>query len=333
MRLPEFSFHEPLTLDQAFATIKKNNGNTRFLAGGTDLVPLMKFGLETPSMIVSLKKIEGLKGLAEDNGYAMIGALTTLREIISSTVISGKLPALSEAAMAVAAPPVWNVATLGGNIRQQTRCVYYNQSRAWRLEKEPCFKAGGNVCHAVPRGKKCFSVYCGDIAPALIALDAAATISGMAGPAEVRLIDLFSNDGLSPFTLEKNTIITGIKIPVPGAASRSGYAKLRVRSAIDYPLVSAAASVALDKDSIITGVKLALSAVGPAPVAIDLNGVLVGVRIDTADFTALKDVLPKKTQIADNLALPGSYRRKMLSVIAKKAIMKAAERAAEKETI
>ena len=333
MRLPEFSFHEPLTLDQAFVTMEKNNGSARFLAGGTDLIPLMKLGLETPSTIVSLKKIEGLKGITVDDRHVMIGALTTLRDIISSLDISGKLPVLTDAAVAVAAPPVWNVATLGGNIRQGTRCLYYNQSRAWRLEKEPCFKAGGSVCHAVPKGKRCFSVYCGDIAPALIVLDAVAMLSGPAGPAEVRCIDLFSGNGLSPFTLEKNTIITGIKVPVPAAGSRSGYAKLRVRSALDYPLVSAAASVTLGEDSIITGVKLALSAVGPAPVVIDLDDALAGRRVDAGGFAALKDILPKKAQMVDNLALPGSYRRKMLSVIAKKAIIKAADRAAGKETL
>ncbi len=332
MRLPDFSFHQPITLDQTFSIMENNNGNLRIIAGGTDLIPLMKYGLETPSTVVSIKNIEGLKDITQGETAVTIGAMISLADIISSPIVSETFPALHEAAIAVAAPPLWNVATLGGNILQNTRCLYYNQSPTWRLEKKPCFKAGGEVCHAVPRGRKCFSVYCGDIAPALIVLNASLLFQDITGPTEIRCIDLFSGNGLAPFTIGKNTVLTGIKIPIPKPHALSSYVKLRIRSSIDYPLVSTAASIALGKDLTITDLKLVLSAIGPAPAAIDFNDVLVGRKIDEADFSVLNEILPKKTQIVDNLALPGSYRRKMLSVISKRAIMKAVNSRIGKET-
>ena len=329
MRLPGFDHYRPHDLEEVFS-ILAGSGDARLIAGGTDLIPRMKFGLETPSTIVSLSKVRGLKGITQSEGRVMIGSMTTLAEMIASPVISRDLPALREAAIAVAAPPVWNVGTLGGNILQNTRCLYYNQSRTWRLEKKPCFKASGDVCHAVPKGKKCFSVYCGDIAPALIAFDAVLLFEGLSGPKELSCSDVFSGNGLSPFNLERDVVLTGIRVPVGG--SRSAYVKLRARSALDYPLVSAAASLVTGPGSTITAGKLGLSAVGQAPQAIDL-GFLAGGTIDTLDLNVLLDILPKKFPFVDNLALPGSYRRKMVPVIARKAIVKAAARGKAQETI
>jgi 4-hydroxybenzoyl-CoA reductase subunit beta len=329
MRLPDFDHYRPHDLEEVFS-ILAGSGDARVIAGGTDLIPRMKFGLETPSTIVSLGKVERLKGITRSEGRVTVGAMTTLAEMIASPVISRDLPALREAAMAVAAPPVWNVATLGGNILQNTRCLYYNQSRTWRLEKEPCLKASGDVCHAAAKGKKCFSVYCGDIAPALIAFDAVLLFEGLSGPRELSCSDIFSGNGLSPFNLEKDVVLTGIRVPVRD--TRSAYAKLRVRSALDYPLVSAAACLVIGPCSTITGGKLGLSAVGPAPQAIGLD-FLAGRTIDTLDLEVLHDILPKKLAIVDNLALPGSYRRKMVPVIARKAIAKAAAQGKAQEAI
>ena len=323
MRLPDFDHYRPHDLEEVLS-ILAGSGDARVIAGGTDLIPRMKFGLEAPSTIVSLSKVRGLKGITRSEGQVTIGAMTTLAEMIASPVISRDFPALRDAVMAAAAPPVWNVGTVGGNILQNTRCLYYNQSRTWRLEKKPCLKASGDVCHAVPKGRKCFSVYCGDVAPALIAFDAVLMFEGLSGPKELSCCDVFSGNGLSPFNLEKGVILTGIRVPVGG--TRSAYVKLRVRSALDYPLVSAAASLVIGPGSTISGGKLGLSAVGPAPEAIDLD-LLAGGTIDTLDLEVLGDILPKKFPIVNNLALPGSYRRKMIPVIAKKAIVKAAARA------
>ena len=135
MRLPNFEYREPPTLDEALTILAENQGEARVLAGGTDLIPLMKYGLDVPSTIVSLKNVTELKGIILQDQEIFIGAMTSLADLLSSPLIRDHFPALHQAVETVAAPPIWNVATLGGNLCQNSRCLYYNQSKAWRLEQ------------------------------------------------------------------------------------------------------------------------------------------------------------------------------------------------------
>ncbi|MDR2018886.1 MAG: FAD binding domain-containing protein [Syntrophobacterales bacterium] len=320
MRLPYFYYREPITIEEAFSIMEEHHGGARVLAGGTDLIPLMKYGLETPSIIVSLRNLTDFKGIEAGDKEVFVGAMTSLADLSSSSVIRSNFPALHEAVGSVGAPPLRNVATVGGNIRQNSRCLYYNQSKTWRLEKPPCRKAGGDVCHAVPKGKKCFSVYCGDLAPALIALGGSVVVKAKNRERIIPLWDIFTGDGLTPFALAGDELIAGVTLPIPGKESGSSYVKMRVRPAVDYPLVSAAASVALDGEGRITKTDLVLGAAGPKPVVVEAGQFLAGKTIDTVSFDALNELLHKGTQMANNLVLSGSYRRKMLPVVAGKAI-------------
>jgi 4-hydroxybenzoyl-CoA reductase subunit beta len=333
MRLPYFQYQEPVTIEEIFSIMEEHHGDARVLAGGTDLIPLMKYGLEVPSTIISLKKVTDLKGITAKDKEVFVGAMTSLADLSSSSVIKSNFPALLQAAESVAAPPLQNAATVGGNLRQNSRCLYYNQSKAWRLEKPPCFKAGGDICHAVPKGKKCFSVYCGDLAPALIALGSSVVVAAKNRQRIIPLQDIFTGDGLAPFALVGDELISGIALPIPGKGIGSSYAKMRVRPAVDYPLVSAASSVTLDGEGRISRADLVLGAVGPKPVIVETDQSLAGKPIDTVNFDALNEVLRKGTQMVDNLALPGSYRRKMLPVVARKAILAAIRSIAEKENV
>jgi 4-hydroxybenzoyl-CoA reductase beta subunit len=320
MRLPYFNYREPVTLEEVFSIMEEESGGARLFAGGTDLIPLMKYGLETPSTIVALKDVAGLKGIVHRETEIFVWAMTSLADLLSAPIIKSSLAALHQAAEAVAAPPLWNTATMGGNICQGSRCLYYNQSKAWRLERPPCFKAGGDVCHAVPKGKKCFSVYSGDLAPALIALDGRLTIKGKDRGRTVPVQDIFTGDGLSPLALGREELVAGVIFPLPGKGNGSSYVKMRARAALDYPLVAAAASVALDEQGKFEKVRLVLGAVGPKPVIVDADQFFVGNTVNAIDFKALGDVLRKGTQMVDNLALPGSYRRGMLPVVVRKAV-------------
>ena len=297
----------------------------RMLAGGTDLIPLMKYGLEVPSLIVSLKNVADLKGINLRDKEVFIGAMTSLADLWSSAIIRDHFPALHQAVETVAAPPIWNVATIGGNIRQNSRCLYYNQSKAWRRERPSCLKAGGSVCHAVPKGKKCFSVYSGDLAPALIALSSNLSVKRKNQSRITPLQDIFSGNGLAPFTLANEELITGVILPLPGKREGSSYVKMRLRSAVDYPLLSAAASVTLGEGRKIEKAELILGAVGPTPIVVQTDQLFTGSTIDSVNPEALSALLRPGTQLVDNLALPGSYRRRMLPVVAQKAIRGAME--------
>lgn len=333
MRLPNFDYREPATLEEVLAILEELQGDARVLAGGTDLLPLMKYGLTVPSTIVSLKNVPELKGVKRLAKEVFIGAMTSLADLLASPIIKDHLAALHQAVEAVAAPPIWNVATLGGNIRQNTRCLYYNQSKAWRLERPPCFKAGGDLCHAVPKGKKCFSVYCGDLAPALIALGSSLSVKRKNQARVLPLQDLFSGQGLNPFTLATDELITGVIIPLPGKSAGSSYVKMRLRSAVDYPLLSAAVSLTVQRGGNIEKARLILGAVGPTPVAVETDPLFPGGRFDLVHPDVFREVLGQRAPLVDNLALPGSYRRKMLPVIAEKAIQRAFQSIKEKEQL
>jgi 4-hydroxybenzoyl-CoA reductase subunit beta len=333
MRLPNFEYCEPTTLDEALIILAENQGEARVLAGGTDLIPLMKYGLAVASTIVSLKNVTDLKGIILQDQEISIGAMTSLADIVSSPVIRNHFLALLQAAEAVAAPPIWNVATLGGNLCQNSRCLYYNQSKAWRLERPPCLKAGGKVCHAVPKGKKCFSVYSGDLAPALMALRGRVSVKKKNQSRIIPLQDIFSGNGLAPFTLAQDELVTGVILPLPGPRDGSSFIKMRVRSAVDYPLLSAAASLTLGAEGKTEKALLVLGAVGPAPVVVPLDRLFAGKNIDTVNPDALRECVRPGTQLVDNLALPGSYRRSMLPVIAQKAIQGALTSLRRKETL
>ncbi len=321
MRLAHFDFHEPSIVDEALSLLEELKGGAIPLAGGTELIPVMKFGLEAPSTIVGLKKVSGLKGISLRDGIAHIGAMTALADLLASPALIDNFPGLIQAVKTVAAPPIWNVATIGGNICQNSRCLYYNQSKTWRLERPACFKAKGDVCHAVPKGNKCFSVYSGDLAPVLIALGGMVTIQRKGQSRTILLQDLFSGNGLCPFTMEKGELLTGVEIPLPLRRSSSSYIKMRMRSAVDYPLISAAASITCSEDKKINEIKLVLGAVGPKPLIVgNADQFLAGKTLDEVNFNALGENVVKGTQMVDNLMLPGSYRRQMLPVVARDAV-------------
>ena len=324
MRIPYFAFLAPATLEEALSILDGYTGGARVLAGGTDLIPIMKYGLDAPSTIMSLKNITSLNGMTLENKELHIGAMTPLVDLLASPIIKENFRALHQAIAAVATPPIWNVATVGGNICQNSRCLYYNQSKTWRRERPPCFKAGGSVCHVVPKGKKCFSVYSGDLAPALIALKSSVAVERKGSYRIIALQDIFSGKGKAPLMLKKEELLSKIIIPLPDKGACSSYVKMRLRPSVDYPLLSVAASVLLDRERKIKETTFVLGAVGPAPVVVAVPGQLIrgGVK-DLENFDAWGEVLGKGLQMVDNLALPASYRRKMLPVLAKKAIQAA----------
>ncbi len=324
MILPHFEFREPSTIEEALSMLGDGK-KVRLLAGGTDLIPRMKYGLDNPAILVGLKGVAGLRGVKAKGKEIHIGAMTLLADLFSSPLVKETLPALHQAVEAVAAPPIWNRATLGGNIFQNSRCLFYNQSKAWRLERPPCAKAGGTVCHAVPKGKKCFSVYSGDLAPALIALGAEAIIEGIEGVKKSPLRSLFTGNGLSPFALKPNEILTGVVIPRPSKGSGSSYVKLRMRSSVDYPLLSAAATVAIGKNGKIKQAGFVLGAAGPRPVFNEADQMFAGKATDEVDLDGVSEGLRKQTMMVDNLALSGAYRRRMVPVVVKRAFRAAIE--------
>jgi 4-hydroxybenzoyl-CoA reductase subunit beta len=324
MRLPPFTYLEPASVQEALGFLSKHRSKARILAGGTEIVPLLRKRLVTPQFIISLKALKALRGVQKKGGFIEVGSLTTLEDLSADPFIRARWPGIYEAARAVAAPPVQNVATLGGNILQNTRCLYYNQSPLVLGGLKPCFKRGGGLCHAVPGGKRCFSVYQGDVAPALIALSSEAEV--MAGTTQgFRAVEkLFSGKGKAPLALKNNEIISRVRIPIPKGSSGSAYEKLRLRGAIDYALVSCAAFVAKGKDGRIGNSRVVLGACGAAPRILEETArILTGSAGDADAVNQACEAAAKNVEMVNNTGMPADYRRRMVPVIVRRAIERA----------
>jgi len=227
--------------------------------------------------------------------------------------------ALREAARSVAAPAHRSAATLGGNLCLDTRCVYYNQSEQWRRANGYCLKFGGDTCHVAPQGKKCRAAYSGDVAPALLVLDANIEVAGALRP----LQRLYQDDGAKHLALQPGEIVAAVHLPP--TRGRSGYAKLRSRGAIDFPLAGVAMMISLN-NNIIRELRVALTGTNSRPVLIEGTETLVGSEAGEAAGTALAKLVQKQAGPMRTTLTAADYRRQGAMVLARRLLARLTQR-------
>jgi xanthine dehydrogenase YagS FAD-binding subunit len=249
--------------------VRKQGRQVSVTGGGTDLLGMMKERLVRPDVLVNLKTIRGLSGIAADASGVRIGALTTLATLGRDPVITTRYPLLAEAANSVGTPQIRNLATLGGNICQRPWCWYFRNAF-------PCYKNGGNRCfaptgenqlHAIFGGGPSYIVHPSDTAPALVALDARIRIAGPAGERIVPAADFFALPKLNPArenVLADDEVVAEILIPPPAPSSRSTYRKLLDREAWTHAVVSAAVTLQME-GAICRDARIVLGGVAPIP--------------------------------------------------------------------
>ena len=347
MRLPRFEHLQPNSLEEALDLLSEYGEEAKVIAGGTDLLVTMKHRLLTPQYLLDLKGL-GLDFIEESQEVLKIGALTRLTTLTKSPLVRERFPVLAQAASCVAAPPLRNMATLGGNLCLNTRCFFYNQSQFWRQARPPCFKTGGEMCHAVKGADHCYSAYQADLAPVLIALEARVKVQSSNSKVQgsnskkvseraIPLLDLYTGQGEKPIALEAGEILTEVEIPTPIIAESEirnpkseirwggDYQKLRYRGAMDFPLLGVAAVLHWN-DGTCVKAKVVLTAVASAPVVVEqASKLLEGSELD-------EEVIAQAAEAAHDAAHPiakiGStprYRRKMVRVLTRRAIAKAWE--------
>ncbi len=324
MRLPKMDHAAPSTLSDACLLMDEQGDKVRLLAGGTDLLVACKLRNVKPSLVVGLRGIPELRGIRLDEKEGLrIGAMTTLNEVRYHPKVVKHYPALTEAAAAVGTTQLQYMGTLGGNLCLDTRCMYYNQSEPWRKSRTVCLKMGGDVCHVVPKGKKCYAVFSGDMAPALMAYDARVKLVGSAGERTINVRDLFTGDGKTPNHIKPGEILCEVTMPPPSEKQGSTYLKYRERGSIDFPLAGVAVRVNLTEGGICQDCRIVLNAVsfGPVPVP-DAEDVLKGKGlwedlIDQAAAQATKAAHP----VANTFGTTPSYRRKMIGILTRRALM------------
>lgn len=324
MRLPKFDYLKPRTVDEACSLLSEHKGEANVIAGSTALLTYIKHRLLTPKYVIGLKGIPGLDYINYDGkGGLKIGALTTLHALNTSPLIRERYHILSQAAAQVGVPPLRYMGTLGGNLCLDTRCLYYNQSYSWRRVRPLCFKAGGELCHVVRGGERCYAVYQGDLAPALIGLGAKVRLVRTSGERIIPLNEFFTGRGESPNILEPDEILTEVQIPPPPEQSCGAYHKLRIRRAMDFPLAGVAVVLAMD-GKICREAKIILNAVSSAPFEVrEAEEMLRGKRIGDGVIEEVAEEIFKRARPVANLSIDADYRRKMVRVLFKRAVKQA----------
>ncbi len=329
MRLPPFDYLEPETLEEVLEMLDTFQENAVILAGGTDLLVRMKQRLATPEALISLKNLTKLSYIRENADGLAIGSATPLTSIINDSRIKTGSPALHQAVIAVGAPTIQHHrGTLGGNILQDNRCQFYNQSAFWRTTRQQCHKEGGKTCHAREGSDRCNSTCQADSAPALIALDAQAVLKSRSGTRVIPLMDLYSLDGAHPFTHRPDELLSEIRIPNQGPGTGSAYQRLAYRSAIDYPICSAGVWIKVEKGTI-RQARIVIGAMGRAPLSLSSES-LKGKSIkdkaafDTAGAGAMNTA---STFAVANVGSTIEYRCKMVRVLVRQALEQAADNA------
>jgi 4-hydroxybenzoyl-CoA reductase subunit beta len=289
----------------------------RAIAGGSDLVPNLRRGIEAPGTLVDVTGIAGLDALDLEANPRVIGAAVTLARLAGDPRIAGEYPALAQAAAEIAAPAHRNAGTLGGNLCLDTRCVFYNQSEWWRASNGYCLKRGGDRCHVAPQGKRCHAAYSGDLAPALMALDALVDLASVDGVRTVPLAALYRDDGAAHLTLRPGELVVSARLPAAMPGSRSAYRKARVRGSVDFPLAGVAISVTFEA-SRIAAIRVAMTGTNSHPLALAGTDALVGRVVDEASLAALGKLVAKQVSPMRTTVTASNYRRQVASALAQR---------------
>ena len=283
-----FEYLEPQTIQEAMSLLSKYGNKAKVLAGGTDLVPLLKEKTIRPEYVISIGRIAGLDYIRLDGEKGLrIGALTTIRSIEQSPQLQPKYELICQAASQMASIAVRNVATVGGNL-----------------------------CNASPSA---------DMATALIALSAKTKLVSPAGERIVPLEDFFTGPGAT--VLKTDELLTELQIPSPPAHTAGVYIKYSTRGGEELALIGVAALLTLSAgDGTCTDAKVALGAVAPTPIrARRAEGVLKGKKIEQGLIEEAARIASDESSPIDDIRGSAEYRREMLKVFARDAIRQAAE--------
>jgi 4-hydroxybenzoyl-CoA reductase subunit beta len=316
MLLPPFELHEPRSVAEA-ARLKRELPESDFVAGGTDLLPNYKWGLNTRRHVISLARIPELRELSAER----LGALVTLTQIEKSGTLAQKLPILPQTAAQIATPLLRNGATLGGNLMLENRCFFFNQTYLWRKSIDFCLKADGDQCHVVPQKEKCYATFSADLPAAFMALGATMDLASADGVRTVTFPEMYSGpDGIDRLAKRPDEMVVGVSVPKDAQRWRATYKKLRLRDSFDFPELGVAAAVRFDGANV-GGFRLVANALETKPVVLDhLGAGLLGKPLTDEAIVDVAKQAEQAVRPVKNTNLPPSYRKAMTRVYVERAL-------------
>jgi len=283
-------FATPTSVDDA---VRRFGSGSAYLAGGTTLVDLMKLDVVTPQQVLDIDRLP-LRGLRQDRDGLHIAALERMSDVAAHPDVTQAYPVISQALMASASPQLRNMASIGGNLLQRTRCSYFRDITVACNKRVPgsgCpAREGVNRGHAIfGTSDACVATHASDLAVALVAMDASVALTGRNGTRVLRLEDFYRLPGSTPESeneLAPGEIITEVLVPPLPWARRSTYVKVRDRQSYEFALTSAAVAVDLRGD-VVADARVAAGGVGTKPWRLrTVEQALVGRRLNETDVRA-----------------------------------------------
>lgn len=252
-----FEYASPTSLKEATALLGSKWEDAAVLAGGTDLISLMKDYVASPKRVVSIKGIKELGGISSRPGGVRIGATVTFDELVNNTQIRNAYPALVTAATGVASPQVRNMGTVGGDLCQRPRCWYFRQGRGLLAmhDGKSLVVNGENKYHAILGEGPGYFVSASSLGPALIALNATVNVVGPSGKRSIEASKFFVNpksETEREIALQPNEIVTDITLPA-GIHQQNATYEVRHKDALDWPLVTASVVIGDSWASVVLG--------------------------------------------------------------------------------
>ena len=286
---PAFEYLRPATIPEAIALLQQHGDDAKILSGGQSLIPMMKLRIARPAYLVDINRIPGLSYVKEEGGFLKIGGLTREAELEASPLVRSKYPILLDTAHVIADPQVRNLATVAGNLAHGDPA---NDHPATMLA------LGGQIVATGLRGERII-------------------------PIEDFFVTLFTTD------LQQGEILTEIRIPSPPAHSGGAYFKLE-RKVGDFATAAVAAQVTLDGSGAVQKVGIGLTNVGPTPIkAKKAEDFLRGEKMDAASIAQAAQFAADEAQPSSDLRGPAEYKKGLVKELAKRALSRAAERAAK----
>jgi xanthine dehydrogenase YagS FAD-binding subunit len=326
--LPDFEHVSVKSIEEAISALRENGEDARIIAGGTDLLALMKDRargpkLSIPKVLVNIKPIAELRQITFDKASGLrVGATTRIRELVDSEPVKGRFSILCQAGRTIATTQVRNMGTVGGNLCQRPRCLYF------RHPDFVCYKKGGSKCyallgqhkydHAIMKYGKCAAIHPSDLAPCLLALGGEAILSGGSSE-EIRLpLEEFfvAGNETREVALRPDELLLGVHVPCPNEGTYQVFLKSRIRHATDFALASVAIVMRLHH-GFCEHPRIVLGGIAPFPYrAVEAEGRLAGKKMDGEVISEVSEAsVPECHPLAMN-----AYKRDLAKALVGRAL-------------
>jgi xanthine dehydrogenase YagS FAD-binding subunit len=326
--MERFEYTSPKTVKDATAMLGASWSDAQVLAGGTDLISMMKDFVTSPKRVVNIKGISELSGISKTSAGVRIGATVTLDELSLNQLVRTEFPSLVTAALGVSSPQIRNMGTVAGDLCQRPRCWYFRNGHGLfgMQDGKSLVTNGENRYHAIFGGAPAYFVSASSLGPALAALGAHVKLASPSGTRTVAVDKFFvipkmEND--REIDLHTNEIVTEIVIPSASASMKNATYEVRQKEALDWPLAAASVAVKMSGGKVASA-RIVMGHVAPTPWAASAaEKSLVGKSIDeaTAEHAATEAV-----QGAQPLSQNG-YKVQLAKVAVKRALLAAAQKA------